>query len=143
MNISFSVDKLNKTELKAYEAMTPYEQASYAKTWTLLEEQKARLQQKVNASKERNAREKKQLMDRARKERTHRLIERGALVESFIPDPGSLSNEAFKDMLIEVFDASSTKYILQQYLGIQASTIGTPDAGISVDSDISQVLVEN
>ena len=140
MNIVFSPDKLTKSERKAYDAMTPYEQSSYAKTWTLLEEQKVRLAQKVNASKERNAREQKALMERARKERTHRLIERGAIVESFIANPDKIDNEAFKNMLIDVFNNSSTQYILQQYMGLQNNPTEDPVVNTQMETNQSMAL---
>ena len=36
-----------------------------------------------------------------RKARTRRLIERGAILEAFLPEPESLSNEQIKELLSE------------------------------------------
>ena len=38
-----------------------------------------------------------------RKSRTRRLIERGALVESFVPNAEAMDNEQFKAVLTKVF----------------------------------------
>lgn len=100
MDVLFNIDKLNKTDRKIYEAMTDTEKQSYEKTWILIEENKIRLQQKKNASKERVAREKKALAEKDRKERVHRLIERGAILESCIDNPLDFTNNEIQ-MIIE------------------------------------------
>jgi len=41
-----------------------------------------------------------------RKARTRRLIERGAILESFIPNADSLNNEQVKTLLQEAFDTA-------------------------------------
>ena len=43
-----------------------------------------------------------------RKARTSRLIQRGAILESFIPNPESLTNEQVKTLLQQVFQRKST-----------------------------------
>ena len=42
-----------------------------------------------------------------RNARTHRLIERGAIVEAFIPDAENLNNDEIQAILARVFRASS------------------------------------
>jgi hypothetical protein len=42
-----------------------------------------------------------------RKSRTHRLIERGAIAESFVPDAKMLTNDEFKTVLARAFGRSS------------------------------------
>ena len=97
--IKFDYEKLNKDDKKIYDAMTDSEKAQFEKTWIMIETQKARLLQQKNKSKERNRREQKILSDKLRKERTHRLIERGAILESFLRDPEKMSNEQIKSLL--------------------------------------------
>lgn len=41
--------------------------------------------------------------DERRKSRTHRLIERGALLESYIPNAADMDNEQIKSILSAVF----------------------------------------
>jgi hypothetical protein len=43
------------------------------------------------------------LSTQERKARTRRLIERGAIAESFIPDAETLTNDEFKDVLSRAF----------------------------------------
>ena len=99
MNIIFDIGRLNKKDQTVYEAMTDAEKASFEKTWILLEEQKLRLSQKKNAAKERASREKKALAVKERKERTHRLIDRGAILEANIKDPIDFSNDEIKEIV--------------------------------------------
>ena len=99
MNIVFDIEKLNKKDRKIYDAMTESEKRSFETTWVLLEEQKLRLIQKKNASKERAAREKKALVIKERKERAHRLIERGAILEANIKNSLDFSNDEIKEII--------------------------------------------
>ena len=107
MNIEFDIEKLNKRDRASYEAMTASEQERFVRTWIQLENQKARLVQYMNASKERNNREKKVLAERERKERTHRLIERGAILEAYIRDPLDFSNEDIKTIVSRVMQSQA------------------------------------
>jgi len=112
LTVEFDISKLNQTDRKIYEAMTEYEKQQFQHTWCLIESQKQRLIQQKNASKERNQRTQKVLAERARKERTHRLIERGALLESMIEDPDQYSNEQIKDFLIKTITTGYALSIL-------------------------------
>jgi hypothetical protein len=42
-----------------------------------------------------------------RKARTHRLIERGAIAESFVPNADALTNDEFKTVLTQAFHATN------------------------------------
>ncbi len=101
VKIDFDIEKLNKSDKKLYEAMTESEKQSFEKIWIQIEENKAKLEQRRHASKERAAREKKALAEKERRERNHRLIERGAILESVIEDPLDLSNEEIKQIVHE------------------------------------------
>ena len=103
LQINFDYEKLNKDDKKIYDAMTEAERQAFEKTWIMIETQKAKLVQQKNKSKERNRREQKVLADKSRKERTHRLIERGAILESFLRDPEKMSNDQVKALLEKKF----------------------------------------
>ncbi len=111
--ILFDINKLNKSDRKVYDAMTDSEKKSFETTWVLLEEQKARLAQKKNASKERAAREKKALADKERKERNHRLIERGAILEANIKDPLDFSNDEIKEIVEKTFQSDYMRKFIE------------------------------
>lgn len=102
VHMVFDIDKLNKKDRTAYENMTDSEKAKFEHTWILLESQKLRLLQYKRVSKERNNREKKLLAEKERKERTHRLVERGAILESYIRDPKDFSNDEIKTIVSSV-----------------------------------------
>ncbi len=97
--IEFDISKLNKSDRKAYDAMSESEKKSFESTWVKIEELKAKQIQNKNASKERAAREKKALAEKERKERNHRLIERGAILEASIKNPLDFSNEEIKEIV--------------------------------------------
>lgn len=107
LQINFDYEKLNKDDKKIYDAMTDSERQSFEKTWVMIETQKAKLVQQKNRSKERNRREQKVLADKSRKERTHRLIERGAILESFLRNPENMSNEQVKTLLEKKFNRNN------------------------------------
>ena len=113
MNIIFDIEKLNKKDRAVYNAMTDAEKTSFEKTWTLLEEQKLRLTQKMNASRERAAREKKTLAVKERKERAHRLIERGAILEANIKEPLDFSNDEIKEIIEKTFQSDYMKKFIE------------------------------
>ena len=105
--MEFDKEKLNKKDRMAYEAMNNTEKEKFEKTWVQLETQKLRLLQYMRASKERFNREKKALAEKERKERTHRLIERGAILEAYIHGSEDFSNEDIKDIVSRVMQAPS------------------------------------
>lgn len=110
--ITFDYAKLNKTDKSIYESMTKAEKERYEATWTQIESLKRKQLQQINASKERAIREKKALADRERKERTHRLIERGAILESLIDSPTDFTNEDIK----EIIEQAMTTDFIKQYI---------------------------
>ncbi len=103
LQINFEYEKLNKDDKKIYDAMNESERQAFEKTWIMIETQKAKLVQQKNRSKERNRREQKILSEKKRKERTHRLIERGAILESFLRAPETMTNEQVKALLEKKF----------------------------------------
>ena len=81
----------------------------------LLAAQERALQQKHEADrKEKNLR--KQIADLQRKERNHRLITRGAIVEKFIPNAESLSDDDFLALLSELINTPDTQRRLATWL---------------------------
>ena len=105
--MEFDIEKLNKKDRKAYEEMNDSEKVKFEKAWIQMESQKLRLFQYMNASKERNNREKKVQAEKERKERTHRLIERGAILEAYIKDPMDFTNDEIKQIVSRVMHAES------------------------------------
>ena len=51
-----------------------------------------------------------------RKERTHRLCTRGAMLESHLPNPESVTDEQVSTILKVLFHRSDTKCLLEQVL---------------------------
>ena len=113
MSIIFEYDKLNKKDQKYYDAMNDSERQNFERIWVSIETQKLRLTQQKNASKERANREKKALAEKERKERTHRLVERGAILESCITDPCALTNEQIKEIVSKVFASATVKQLVE------------------------------
>lgn len=109
----FEIEKLNKKDRAVYEKMNDSEKEKFEKLWEQRENLNLKLQQTQHASTERNAREKKIQADRERRERNHRLIERGALLESFIKDSTDFSNEELKDILGRAMNQYMVSYIEQ------------------------------
>ena len=101
----FDLTKLNKNEQKIYLGMTDSEKQAYEKTWIQLEKCKQRLIQQKNASQLRTAREQKALAEKERKARAHRLIERGAILESLINNASDFTNEELKALLEKIFSS--------------------------------------
>lgn len=97
--IVFDVDQLSVRDRKLYDAMNKQEQQDYRKIWSQIEEQKRKLRQLSNASKSRIRREFYSNSKKERKERTHRLIERGAILESYIEGASHMNNDDVKKLL--------------------------------------------
>ena len=112
--ITFNREELNKLDRIAYDKMSPTEKVSFERTWIQIEEAKLKLQQQKNASKERAAREKKLLAEKERKERNHRLIERGAILEAYLDNPLDFSNEEIKEIVIMAMQETSVKAFVEQ-----------------------------
>ncbi len=99
--VVFDINELTKRDQYIYENMSENEKKQYEKLWETMKTKELKLQQLQNASKDRVQREKKALSEKERKERNHRLIERGAIVESLIPNSTKLSNSQIKEILIK------------------------------------------
>lgn len=112
--IVFDYSKLNKTDKKIYDAMNDSEKERYESTWVQIETLKVKQNQQKNASKERAAREKKALAEKERKERNHRLIERGAILESFIDNPTDFTNEEIKEMMEKTMTTDFMKRYIEE-----------------------------
>lgn len=126
--IEFDYSKLNAADRRVYDAMTGYERQNYERTWVQLETQKVRLIQYKNSSRLRVARDKKALEKRERRERTHRLIERGAILESFIKDPEDLTNE----QIIQILKKSmTTDFMLSFVESIRHQKQALPEISVS------------
>lgn len=111
-NVAFDPEKLNKADKAVYDAMSDYEKKNYERAWISLETTKMRLEQMKSASKIRNRKEQKYLSEKLRKERTHRLIERGAILESLIPDADTYSNEQIQFLLSKLIQSDNGQALL-------------------------------
>ncbi len=111
--IIFDYSKLNRNDKRCYDAMTDSEKQNFERIWVNIETQKARLMQQKNASRERANREHKALAEKERKERNHRLIERGAILESCINAPLDFSNDQIKEIVAKVFSAEPVKQYIE------------------------------
>ena len=122
--ITFNIELLNKSDLSTYEKMSPTEKTSFEKIWVQIEEAKVKLQQQKNASMERAAREKKLLAEKERKERNHRLIERGAILEAYIDNPLDFSNDEIKEIVMMAVQETSVKAFIEQVRARRTTDIG-------------------
>lgn len=104
--IIFDKEKLNKDDRKIYDLMTQSEKETFERLWISIETQKLKLFQRKNAAKERDRRERTVLAEKQRKERTHRLIERGAMLETFLEEPENLSNDEVMEILKGLFKSN-------------------------------------
>lgn len=111
----FDVEQLNKSEQKIYSVMTDSEKQNFERTWVQLELCKLKLTQQKNASRVRAAREKKFLVEKERKVRTHRLIERGAILESLIENPLDFTNDELKILLEKILSSDVARYQLEYW----------------------------
>ena len=112
--VIFDINKLNKTEQKIYLEMSDNDKLQFEKIWIQLETQKLRLTQQMNASKERSVRNKKALQEKERKERAHRLIERGALLESMIENISDFTTDDLKVILQRTLTCEHGKQVVDQ-----------------------------
>jgi hypothetical protein len=80
-------------------------QETKSKIKSLQEEQEV-CEKKLLQLKNRERKIRKTISNEERKKRTHRLIERGAILESFIEGASEKSNEEIKDILQKVFQKS-------------------------------------
>lgn len=110
----FNFEQLNKSEQKIYSVMTDSEKQNFERIWMQMEMCKLKLTQQKNASQMRTAREKKALAEKERKERTHRLIERGAILESLIENPLDFSNEEIKVLLEKILSSETARWQIEQ-----------------------------
>ncbi len=111
--ITFDYSKLNRNDKRCYDVMTDSEKQNFERIWVNIETQKARLMQHKNSSRERLNREHKALAEKERRERNHRLIERGAILESYISEPLDFSNDQIKVIIAKVFSTDSVKQYIE------------------------------
>ncbi len=111
--IVFDREKLNKNDRRIYDAMTDSEKTVFERTWVSIETQKQRLAQCKNSSKERNIREKRVMAERERKERTHRLIEYGAILESTLTDHRYFDNKEISKILRYAFSCDEVSTYIE------------------------------
>ncbi len=112
VTVEFDFKKLNKKERAIYDQMSDSEKTDYERIWCQIETQKLRLEQCRNRSKLRNQREKKYLAEKDRRERTHRLIERGAILENYIDDPADFSNDDIKAIVSKALNTDYMKHFI-------------------------------
>ena len=130
MTIPFDYSKLNKTDKKIYDAMNDSEKEKYESTWIQIESLKVKQTQQINASKERAAREKKALAEKERKERNHRLIERGAILESFIENPTDFTNNEIKEILEKTMTTDFMRRFIEEIRFRQNTSLQYPSTDI-------------
>lgn len=116
-SISFDITKLNKNDQLIYSRMNENEKKQFEALWLAIEEKRAKMQQLGNKSKVRYNREQTELNKKARAARTHRLIERGAILEQFIENAEKLDNEAILKILKETLATDYGKRKIQELAG--------------------------
>jgi len=115
MEVFFDYNKLNKRDQVFYNAMTDSERQIFEKTWIQIEMLKLKQQQQKNASRERAAKEKRAFAEKERKERTHRLVERGAIIESLIDGSPDLSNREFMDLMTGIMNLVTVREYIESF----------------------------
>ena len=136
MDIKFDVERLNQKDRKIYDKMTDYEKRAFERTWILIETNKVRLEQEKRRAMERDRRVQKDLSEKARKERTHRLIERGAIAEKFLSE--TLTNDEFMDVFKEIFALEEVKRVVERHISGSSFFIGT----VKYEDESADILLE-
>ena len=92
-------------------------------------EQRARMEQMENELKKLQRRQKEE----DRKARTHRICQRGGLIESLLPDTIALSDEHFKAFLVKTVANDFGRRTLAAFKAEQEK--GTAESGIGATAD--------
>ncbi len=72
-----------------------------------LREDKQRVESRIRALQN-------QIKEEDRKARTHRLCTRGGMLESFLPDPENITDDAVMDLLKKLFDLPAAKKLVSE-----------------------------
>ena len=115
--ITFNADALTVKDRKIYDAMNDQEKQSYQKLWIQIQEHKRKLRQLSNASKSRIRREFYSNSKKERKERAHRLIERGAIMEAYFEGLSQMNNNDVEEIVQTAAANGDVQAIVQ---GIQS-----------------------
>lgn len=139
MTISFDFEKLSKRDQALYGAMNDSEKQNFEKTWIQIETLKQRQVQQKNMSRERVAKEKRVLAEKERKERAHRLIERGAILEAYLAKPLDFSNDDIKELISAIFNDDGVKRYIEEFRAsrsvVSSDSLISEDSAYPVDED--------
>ena len=103
----------------------------------LLERQAKVLQDKQRIEiQERDIR--KRIADEERRIRTHRLCTRGGMLETYLPDPESISNDTVANLLTELFNLPAAKKIVAEIADQSASTVSSYDSAINQSAEFPE-----
>ena len=114
--IIFDIDVLTVRDRKIYDAMNDQEKKAYQKIWIEIQDNKLKLKQLSNASKSRLRREFYTASRKERRERAHRLIEHGALMEAYFDGLSKMNPAEVKEV---VQTAASCDIVQAAIQGIQ------------------------
>lgn len=115
--VTFDIEQLSAKERKLYDAMNAQEKQSYQKLWIRIQEYRRRLKQLSNASKSRIHREEYTNSRKERKERAHRLIERGAIMEAYFDGLSKMTNDEVEEVAKTAASSDMVQSVVQ---GIQS-----------------------
>ena len=101
-----------------------------------LREDKERVESKIRALQN-------QIKEADRKARTHRLCSRGGMLESFLPDPENITDDAVMDLLKKLFDLSAAKKLVSEAVGQSSSHEAAFDFSESHNEKSSEVRTES
>lgn len=137
--ITFDVTKLTKSDFAIYNEMTDAEKASFEKIWISIETQKVKLLQQKHATQERASREKKALAEKERKERNHRLIERGAILEAAIKNPTDFSNEEISEIIRTLLGKDEAKAYIEKIRSEKNGNTEIPETSVNTETGADEV----
>ncbi len=101
-----------------------------------LREDKERVESKIRALNN-------QIKEADRKARTHRLCTRGGMLESFLPDPESIADDAVMDLLKKLFDLPAAKKLVSEAVGQSSGHEAAFDFSESQNEKSSEVRTES
>ena len=80
----------------------------------------------------------KKIADEERRIRTHRLCTRGGMLETYLPDPESISNDTVANLLTELFNLPAAKKIVAEIADQSAGIVSSDDSATNQIAEIPE-----
>ena len=80
----------------------------------------------------------KRIADEERRIRTHRLCTRGGMLETYLPDPENMTNEAVANLLTGLFNLPAVKKLVAEIADQSAGTVSPDDSATNQTVEIPE-----